>query len=58
MTMPNSTQLGTLGGTFLSIVPNVTSADLLQTAVLAFVGAVVSFFVSVLLKWLLKNRKE
>lgn len=58
MTMPNSLQLGTFGGTFLCILPNLHSEDVVRTVVLAGIGALVSFFVSVLLKWLLKNRKE
>lgn len=57
MTTPNSTQMGTVGGTFLSIVPNVLCEDILRTAVLAVVGAVVSFVFSVLLRFILKKRK-
>ena len=58
MTTPNATQVGTVGGTFLSVVPNVHSEDVLRTVVLAIVGAVVSFVVSVLLRCLLKKRKR
>ena len=58
MTTPNSTQMGTVGGTFLSILPNVPSEDVLRTVVLAFIGAVVSFVVSVVLRFLLRKRKE
>lgn len=58
MTTPSATQVGTAGGTFLSIVPNVYSEDVLRTVVLAIVGAVVSFVVSVLLRCLMKKRKR
>jgi mannitol-specific phosphotransferase system IIBC component len=56
MTTNNSTLVGTAGGTFLSIVPNLNSADVLKTVILATVGAVVSFMISILLKWI--NRKH
>jgi hypothetical protein len=53
-----SVKVGKAGGIFLSIVPNIHSADVLKTAVLAAVGAVVSFTISWLLKWILKKRKK
>jgi hypothetical protein len=53
-----SVKVGTAGGTFLSIVPNIHSADVLKTVVLAAVGAVVSFTISWILKWILKKRKK
>jgi mannitol-specific phosphotransferase system IIBC component len=56
MTTNNSTLVGTAGGTFLCIVPNLNSADVLKTVILATVGAVVSFMISILLKWI--NRKH
>lgn len=52
----NSTAVGTVGGTFLSIVPNVNSDDMLRTVVLAVIGAVVSFVISLLLRSLFKKR--
>ena len=58
MTTNNSTFIGTAGGTFLSIVPNIHSADVLKTIVLAGLGAVVSFTVSLVLKRILKKHKE
>ena len=58
MSTNNSTLMGTAGGTFLSIVPNIHSADILKTVVLASVGAVVSFTVSLVLKRILKKNKE
>ena len=54
----NSTVVGTAGGTFLSIVPNLNSDDLIKTVVLATVGAVVSFSISVLLKYFCKKHKK
>lgn len=52
----NSTTVGTVGGTFLSIVPNLSSDDIVRTALLAVVGAVVSFIISLLLRRLFKKR--
>jgi hypothetical protein len=54
----NSTFVGTAGGTFLSIAPNLNSEDLIKTVILATVGAVVSFSISVLLKYLCKKHKK
>ena len=48
---PNLT-IGTLSGTLLSILPQLNSQDILVTVVLAMVGAISSFLVSVLLKYL------
>lgn len=45
-----SLKTGTIGGLALSLLPNLTSADVLKTIVLAFIGAVVSFGVTLLLK--------
>ena len=49
-----STAIGTAGGTLLSVlaIPNST---ILATVVLAAIGAVTSFFVSVFVKWLWKK---
>lgn len=46
----HSTRAGTAGGTLLIIIANISSQDLLKTVVLAAVGAVVSFGVTLLLK--------
>jgi len=54
----NTTLVGTVGGTFLSIVPNLHSDDLIKTILLATVGAVISFTISLLLKILLKKKKK
>ena len=50
MMFDKTTKTGTAGGTLLSIFANINSEDLLKTAVLAAVGAVVSFAVTLLLK--------
>lgn len=52
------TRAGIIGGTLLSIMVNISSGDLISTAVLAALGAVVSFFVSIILKWLIKQIKR
>jgi mannitol-specific phosphotransferase system IIBC component len=58
MQASNSTLACTAGGTFLSIVPNINSADLLKTVLLAAVGAVVSFTISLLIKLIIKKHKN
>ena len=54
----NSTKAGTVGGTLLTILVNINSADLLKTVILASLGAVVSFGVTLLLKVLIKRFKK
>ena len=49
---------GTVGGTILAIVGVVDPSDMLKTAVLAAIGAVVSFIVSAILKRLFKSKKK
>ena len=58
MSTNNHTLIGTAGGTFLSVVPNIQSADVLKTIVLATVGAVVSFTISLVLKYIIKKHKK
>ncbi|WP_165929337.1 hypothetical protein [Flavobacterium hiemivividum] len=48
---------GTASGTLLSIAPNIFSEDIVKTIILAVVGALASFLVSLFLKWLTKNQK-
>ncbi len=48
--MDSNTKAGIIGGTFFSSIVNIGVADLVTTTVLAVVGAVVSFIVSLLLK--------
>jgi len=54
----NQIIIGTCGGTFLSVLPNLSSADIFRTIVLAIVGAIVSFSISLLLKYLSKKHKK
>ena len=53
-----SLTLGTASGTVLSMLPNVTSADIARTAILAVVGAVVSFLITLLLKTVFKPKEK
>ena len=46
----NGTLFGTVGGTLLSVFANLHLDDIVETMVLAFVGAATSFVCSVLLK--------
>ena len=48
------TKTGTIGGTLTIILANINSADILKTAVLAGIGAVVSFGMSLLMKMLVR----
>ena len=56
--MDKSTYTGTMSGTLLTIFYNLPKEKLVQTAALAFVGAVVSFLVSLGLKWIVKVCKR
>jgi mannitol-specific phosphotransferase system IIBC component len=52
------TRAGTIGGTLLSMVPVITSGEIIRTIILATVGALVSYLVSVLLKMLVQRIKK
>lgn len=58
MGSPAVRRSGTIAGTLLSAVPNIGSDDLWRTAVLAAVGAAVSFAVTCLLRVLAAGRKK
>ncbi|WP_295336795.1 hypothetical protein [Flavobacterium sp.] len=58
MSTNNSTFVGTVGGTFLSVLPNINSTDVLKTVILAGLGAIVSFVLSLILKRVLKKHKK
>ncbi len=58
MMFDKTTKAGTAGGTLLSIFANINSEDLIKTVVLAAVGAVVSFAVTLLLKLLINRIKK
>lgn len=53
-----SAAIGTVGGTVFTIIGNIQSSDLIKTVILATVGAVVSFTLSMLLKWATKKLKR
>ena len=54
----NNSKAGTAGGTKLTIICFINSADIVKTAVLAAVGALVSFSMTVLLQFLIKYFKK
>lgn len=54
----STTRAGTAGGTLLTIFANISSEDLIKTGILAGIGAVVSFFVTLGLKLLIKRMKK
>lgn len=54
----HSTTLGTATGTLFTVIATIDSHDYLKTVILAMVGAVVSFVVSLVLKWLVKKIKK
>lgn len=49
---------GTVGGTFLAFIGMVDPNDMLKTAILAAIGAIVSFIVSAILKRIFKSKKK
>ena len=53
-----SRRAGAAGGTLLSLLASLHCGDLVKTAVLAAVGAIVSFCVSYLLKRLVKHLRR
>jgi hypothetical protein len=55
MNHTNLTLRGTAGGTFLSILPNLSSEDVFKTVILAAIGAIVSFLLSLVLKLFIKK---
>ena len=58
MMFDKTTKAGTVSGTLLSIFANINSEDLIKTTVLAALGAIVSFAVTLLLKLLAKRMKK
>jgi len=53
-----SLKIGTAAGTLLSIMPNIRSDDVAKTVLLAVIGAVSSFIVTIFLKWLTKIKEK
>jgi len=58
MQSSNPTLIGTAGGTFLSVLPNLHSEDIFKTVLLATIGAIVSFMISMVLKFFIKKHKK
>jgi hypothetical protein len=58
MQSSNPTLIGTAGGTFLSVLPNLHSEDVAKTVLLAAIGAIVSFALSMVLKFFVKKYKK
>jgi len=61
MSFPSFTgglRAGTAGGTLTILLVNIAAGDLLKTALLAAVGAVVSFSMSLLLRVLVKRWRK
>lgn len=54
----NSLRAGTAGGTFLSVLFHLNYRDFLEAMILSALGAVVSFGVSCLMKYLLKKHQN
>ncbi|MBS1682204.1 MAG: hypothetical protein JST48_10875 [Bacteroidetes bacterium] len=52
------TVAGTAGGTLLTIFANIHSEDIIKTTLLAVIGAVVSFTISLSLKWISKKLRR
>lgn len=53
----HTTAAGTVTGTVFTVAANIDSQDYMKTVVLAVVGAIASFMVSLCLKWLWKVLK-
>ncbi len=52
------TRIGTAGGTLLVILSSIQFTDVLETAILGAIGAVVSFVVTVVLKTVIKKLRK
>lgn len=53
-----SAKAGTAGGILTILLVNITASDILKTAVMASIGAVVSFFISMFLKYLISKKRK
>ena len=54
----HDTLAGTIGGTALVILLQINTAEITHTALLAAIGAGVSYAVSLMLKWVVKNLRR
>ncbi|HEY8898036.1 MAG TPA: hypothetical protein VIM79_24590 [Niastella sp.] len=53
-----ASKAGIAGGILTIVLVNINSGEILKTIALAAVGAVVSFTVSVFLKWMIRRLKK
>ena len=51
-TEDNTTLIGTLSGTILSVFAMFDAQDIIKTIIMAAIGAIVSFLVTKVLKWI------
>jgi hypothetical protein len=54
----STTKVATACGTLLTFFGNIHTEDIIKTVVLSVIGAIVSFFVSIGMKWLYKRWKD
>ncbi|QCX52474.1 hypothetical protein FGE20_01290 [Elizabethkingia sp. JS20170427COW] len=54
----NSTKVSTAFGTILTIFVNIQTEDLIKTILLATIGGISSFIVTLLVKFLIRNIKS
>lgn len=54
----HTTKAGTVGGTLLTVFANISGEDVCKTIVLAALGAIVSFGVTIFLKAMIKRLKK
>ena len=53
-----ASKAGTAGGILTILLVNIDSGEILKTIALAAIGAVVSFTVSIFLKWMIRRVKK
>lgn len=56
--MDHNTKASFLGGTFLSSIIHIGVEDIFTTTILAIIGAIISFVVSIVLKYMHKELKS
>jgi len=58
LTMDNNTKSAIIGGTFFSSIMNIGIEDVTITVILAIIGAIVSYFTSLLIKYIHKRLQK
>lgn len=53
-----SAKAGTAGGIITILLVNITGPDIIKTAIMACIGAIVSFFISMLLKYIISRFRK